>query len=204
MSEVVSYEPYITVVNAENLRVGKQLLTDDGWQTIRGAVVFSDADQVSIYTDERDDVETDGWRFHFGDRVQTKLTPTEEEKRQERRRVRMERKRQRRLAAEAANCPPWCIEHYDGTVGPDGAIGSVQRNHSSTPETVAGKDAWTDKPVEFEIWLERRDEQDTGVVETVGLLHTSILHEDVELTPEAMLRLAARLSSLAHRARAHR
>jgi hypothetical protein len=136
--------------------------------------------------------------------VETRLPFTDEQRLQQRRNERHERKQLRRLAMAAAQCPQWCIEHYDGTVEPSGRIGSAQRNHSSALETVAGADASTGKPVEFEIWLERRDEKDTGVVETVGLLHTSIIHEDVELTPPAMLRLSARLSSLAHRALLYR
>nr|WP_221382768.1 hypothetical protein [Actinoplanes polyasparticus] len=194
-NEVISRNPCVVEVDAETLRVGKQINTTDGWQTIRGLVIFRECDQVSVFTDERDpdDVE-EAWRFRFGDRVQTRLTPTAEEEYQQRRLARFEASRHRRLAMAAAECPAWCVEHYDC------ADDDVKRNHTSEPVTVIGADATTDAPVEFEFWIERRDSRYTGGAETVGVLHTRIVKEDIELTPDAMLLLSARLSSLAHRA----
>lgn len=203
MSTVVTLEPYVSLIEAQYLRIGKQLLTEDGWQTIKGLSVFTDADQVRVFTDEREDGDadytTDGWPFHFGDLVQTRLTPTAEQEYQAKRLASIERKRLRRLAMAAAQCPPWCVEHYE--TADDEA---VRRNHNSGPVTVIGADAGTDAPVEFEFWLERRDSRYTGGAETVGVLHTSTIRDDVELTPDAMLLLSARLSSLANRARLDR
>ncbi|WP_433369052.1 DUF6907 domain-containing protein [Actinoplanes sp. CA-142083] len=196
---VVSTAPFVKVVAAEDLRVGKQLLTDDGWQTIRGLVMFADADQVSVYTDERDDVATSGWRFSFGDFVQTRLTPTAEEQYQQQHRERMERRRRQRAARAAAACPEWCIEHYDGDDGQE-----RQTNHNGTTLTVIGADVEDGHPVEFGFWLERRDRKHTGGTETVVVLETRPHSEDIELTPDAVHLLAAQLQSLGHRAQLHR
>lgn len=181
-------------IRAESLRVGRQLLTEDGWQTIRGTVIFEDSDQVHIYTDERDDVESDGWRFHFGDRVQTRLEPTAEREYKAKRHDRLERRRLQRLAQAAAGCPDWCVEHYDG-----GEDHGRQRNHSGPAMSVIGADVHTGAPKEFGFWLERRDSRDTGGTETVVVLEARPHAEDIELTPSAVLQLAARLSSLGHR-----
>jgi hypothetical protein len=200
MSKVhaISLDPYVIEVNAENLRVGRQLLTADGWQTIRGLIMFADADQVSIYTDERDDVETSGWSFGFGDRVQTRLEPTEEQLYQARRRERLERKRLRRVAMEAAGCPEWCVEHYDGGTGQERA-----RNHSAAPQAITGAHVYTGELRHLGFWLERRDNLVTGSAETVVVIETRPHNEDIEFTPEQILQLAARLSSLGHRGGLH-
>ncbi|MEU4161286.1 hypothetical protein [Actinoplanes sp. NPDC026670] len=188
---------------AENLRVGRQLLTADGWQTIRGLVMFQEADlsgsQVTVFTDQRDDLHTDGWRFEFGDEVHTRLHPTAEQEYQRRRQERAERKRQKRLAKAAAQCPEWCVEHYDGAMGEGRA-----RNHSSAPETVTAAGADTGEAAEVSFWLERRDDRGTGSIETVGVVQLGGGREDIELTPEALLQLSARLSSMGHRAQMHR
>lgn len=195
---IISFEPLVTVVNAENLRVGKQVLTEDGWQTIRGLVMFQGNGQVSVYTDERDDghqdFETDGWLYRFGDRVQTRLEPTDEQTYQRKRRERIERKRQRRLAMAAAECPEWCVEHYDG-----GAGRAQERNHASAPLSVIGADVDEGAPVELGFWLERRDSRDTGGTETVIVIEVSPHARDIELTPCAVHQMAARLQSLGHR-----
>lgn len=210
-SVIISRDPFVSEIEAQFIRIGKQILTEDGWQTTLGLFIFEESDQVNVFTDERDDIESEGWPFHFGDKVRTRLEPTADHEyqrkvweRKRRIRGRAERRAQQRLAMEAAGCPPWCVEHYDGTLGTDGSVGPAVRNHASDPETVACAHPWAGKPVEFEFWVERRDGPDDGAVETVGILHTSILKEDVELTPEAMLRLSARLSSLAHRALSYR
>jgi hypothetical protein len=179
-------------VQAQFLRVGKQLLTPDGWQTIYGLLVFEDSDQVAVFTPEREDQRTDGWPFHFGDLVQTRNQPTEEMLLQQRRNKRLERRRLKRLAMAAANCPAWCIEHYDAGV-------PVQRNHAGPPESVAAVNAWTGEPIEVGFWLERRDDRDAGTTETVGILELKTL-DDVELTPANLRVFASKLNSLADRA----
>lgn len=194
-AKVISDDPLVIEINAENVHCGRLVLTDDGWQTVKGLLAFQDADQVTLFTDERDDLNTDGWRFKFGDKVQVRYPQSEEDERMRLRQAQAEKRRLRDLAAAAANCPAWCVEHYD--CAPDEP---VKRNHSSGPVTVIGADAETDKPVEFEFWIERRDSRYTGGAETVGVLHTRIHEENIELTPDAMLLLSARLSSLAHRA----
>lgn len=196
-------DPMAREVPAENLRVGRMLHTVGGWQVIRGLVMFQDADkstsQVTVFTDERDDVHTDGWTFRFGDPVQTRMEPTAEQEYRRVRQERLERKRRQRAAQAAARCPEWCVEHYDGRQD-----GERARNHSSAPETVTAAGADTNTPMEVAFWLERRDNHVTGETVTVGVLRGQETNEDVELTPELMLQLAGRLSSLAHRAQLHR
>ncbi|HEX8346254.1 MAG TPA: hypothetical protein VF657_16170 [Actinoplanes sp.] len=191
-SDVISTDPFVRQVLAPALRVGRQLLTDDGWQTIKGLVVFEDANQVTVFTDEKDDLWTDGWPHKLDDQVLTRLQPTAEQEYQQRRRERMERRRLRRLAKAAASCPGWCIEHYD-------AGKPVQRNHAGEPHSVDAANAWTGDHVEVGFWLERRDDRDTGETETVGILECKTL-DDVELTPANMRLLARKLMSLADRA----
>lgn len=198
MNAVVTLNPYVRVVNAEDLKVGRQLLTEDGWQTIKGLVIFIDADQVRVYTDEREDGDpdhtTDGWPFHFGDPVRTRLEPTAEQEYQAKRRERLERRRLQRLVRAAADCPNWCVEHYDGGEGDE-----RQRNHSAGPLSVDAADVHTGAPKEFGFWLERRDTLATGDTETVVVIEVRPHADDIELTPAAVLQLAARLSSLGHR-----
>jgi hypothetical protein len=91
----------------------------------------------------------------------------------------------------APNCPPWCVDHYQGG-------GGTTWNHSSYPETVIGANVWTGAPMELGYWVERRDDPD--VQETVVVLEVSKLAEDIELTPDAMRVFAARLIGLANRA----
>jgi hypothetical protein len=199
--DVISTDPFVREVQAQALRLGKQLLTPDGWQTIRGLLVFADADQVTVFTDEQDDLWTDGWRFHLADPVQARLQPTAEQEYQQKRKERQERRRLRRLAMAAAGCPPWCVEHYDGTTE-----GQEKRNHSSEPESVIAANAWSGDPVELGFWLERRDDHDNseaGTTATFGILEAKTL-DDIELTPDVMRQLAGRLMSLADRAILHR
>lgn len=68
----MSPEPTIRRVHAARLLVGQELLTPDGWQHINGLIVFRDADQVSVFTDQRDDEHTDGWRFTLNERVKVR------------------------------------------------------------------------------------------------------------------------------------
>jgi uncharacterized protein DUF6907 len=178
---------------AQSVAVGRQLLTPDGWQTINGLLIFADADQVSVFTDERDDLMTDGWRFTFGEPVQTRTVPTEQQEHQARRIARREAHRLRRLAMAAAKCPDWCVEHYDG--GDNGG----QRNHSSEPLTVDAANVWTGDRIELGLWMERRDDRDTGEVETFGVLEVKPIQDNIELTAPAMRELARRLNSFADR-----
>lgn len=182
-------------VRSQYLRIGKQLLTEDGWQTIYGLVVFKDADQVSVFTDERDDEGTDGWCFTFDQVVTSRHEPTEEIRLLNLRADLMERRRQRRMAMAAANCPEWCIEHYTG----------VEKDtcHSSEPLSVDAADVYTGKAIELGLWMERRDHPGDSPV-TVGVLEVRTITEDIELTPANMRLLAAKLMSLADRADLHR
>jgi hypothetical protein len=50
-------------VDAAHLRLGDEVLTPDGWQTITGIMIFKDSGQVSAFTDERDPEHSDGWQF---------------------------------------------------------------------------------------------------------------------------------------------
>jgi hypothetical protein len=94
--------------------------------------------------------------------------------------------------ASTPNCPPWCVEHYQGEGG--------TWNHSSYPEVVIGANVWTGAPMELGYWVERRDDPD--VQETVVVLEVSKLAEDIELTPDALAVFATRLIGLASRAKA--
>jgi hypothetical protein len=58
-----------TVTTAGLVRLGDDLLTGDGWQTVRGLLLFTDSDQAAAYTDERDDETGDGWEFQLDDVV---------------------------------------------------------------------------------------------------------------------------------------
>jgi len=62
----------VAVTTAARLRLGDDLLTDDGWQTIRGLVFFADCGQASVFTDERDDETSDGWPLHVDDPVRVR------------------------------------------------------------------------------------------------------------------------------------
>ncbi|GIF11635.1 DUF6907 domain-containing protein [Actinoplanes teichomyceticus] len=155
---------------AQFLRVGTQVMTEDGWQTIRGLVIFADADQVTVFTPQRDDEWTGGWRFRFNEMVRY------------------------RDAAPADGCPAWCTEHYDG------GERRQQRCHSSFPQSVPVADVYAGTRRELGVWLERRDDRETGVAETVGILEVRRLAEDVELTPDAMRQLAELLQQLADQA----
>lgn len=53
---------------AADLRLGDELLTDDGWQAITGLMFFKDSDQASAYTPQRDEG-SDGWQFGLTDPV---------------------------------------------------------------------------------------------------------------------------------------
>jgi hypothetical protein len=218
--EILSVDPFVSRIPAQFIRIGKQILTEDGWQTTRGLVVFADPDQVSVFTDERNDIESDGWQFHFDEPVLTRLEPTEEHERarkfrqqslqrqaekqraeaeRQERLAQLERERQELLAKAAAGCPSWCVEHYDGGTGDERV-----RNHSSEPKSVVGADVHTGAPAELSFWLERRNSCQSGAAETVIVVETRPHADDIELSPHLVHQLAARLQSLGHRAELHR
>jgi hypothetical protein len=61
------------LLTASALRLGDELLTDEGWQTVRGLMFFEASDQASVFTDERnDDDDSDGWQFHLADPVEVR------------------------------------------------------------------------------------------------------------------------------------
>lgn len=158
-------------IRAQFLRVGTQLLTPDGWQTITGMLAFQEddqsADQVTIHTPERTIDNSDGWPFRFGEMVTTRG----------------------KVPAETG-CPAWCIEHYSG--GPHLA----QRLHASAPGSVPVVEACTGEAREIGLWVERRVDEETGEVETFGILELKTL-EDVELPAERLRELARKLGELA-------
>lgn len=183
---------------SQRLRIGRQLLTADGWQTIIGLMIFQETDQVVVWTPERPDDDTadrEGWKLRFDMPVRCRLEPTAEQLRNQKIRDHAERRRLRRLAMAAAACPDWCIEHYDGD-----AAGRPARNHASEPLAVDAANIWTGDPVELGLWLERRDDRETGETTTIGVLEVRLLTDDVEMTPENMRLLAGKLMSLSDRA----
>lgn len=52
---------------AEDIRVGDEIDTPDGWQTAYMILVDARDQHVSIFTSERDDSYTDGWQHEWGD-----------------------------------------------------------------------------------------------------------------------------------------
>lgn len=191
-STVISKDPFVVEVPAQSLRVGKQLLTKDGWQTIKGMIVFDDPNQVDVFTAERDDETSDGWKFQFGDPAQTRLVPTAEQEYQRKRKERLAARQQRRLVRDAAGCPSWCTTH-------DNLEDERPRNHSGEPVTAEAANLDTGQPLELCLWLERRDDRETGETETVGVLEFPAFG-NLEFTPAGMRDLASRLMSLADRA----
>ena len=62
----------VAVMTASGLRLGDELLTDDGCQTVTGLMAFADSGKVQVFTDERDDETSDGWPLHLGDPVRVR------------------------------------------------------------------------------------------------------------------------------------
>jgi hypothetical protein len=158
-------------IRSQFLRVGTQLLTPDGWQTITGMLAFQEddqsADQVTIHTAEKTIDNSNGWGFRFGEMVTT------------------------RGKVQAENdCPTWCCEHYK-------AGDRLEKgNHASFPESVPVVEACTGTLREIGLWAERRTDEETGEVETFGMIELRTL-EDVELPPERLRELARKLGELA-------
>lgn len=53
----------VLVVPAGQVRIGDEIDTPDGWQTAIGLMFFPEANQASVFTAERDDIESDGWQL---------------------------------------------------------------------------------------------------------------------------------------------
>jgi hypothetical protein len=64
--------PGVTVTGASALRLGDELLTGEGWQRIRGLMMFQDPEQVTAFTDEHDEDEGNGWDFCLDDLVRVR------------------------------------------------------------------------------------------------------------------------------------
>lgn len=159
-------------IRAQFVQVGTHLLTPDGWQQIRGVLAFQEddksLDQVTVYTDEKTLDDSNGWEYRFNDLVRTRgEVPAE------------------------SGCPVWCVEHYRGGERLE------QTNHASFPESVNVVEVCTGEPHEMGLWLERRDDRETGETEVVGLLEIARIQEDVELPPEGLRLLARKLTELA-------
>lgn len=55
----------------DRLHLGDELLTDDGWQTITGLMIFTDSEpDVQVFTAERDVDNSEGWAYSLEDLVQ--------------------------------------------------------------------------------------------------------------------------------------
>ncbi|MDQ7905507.1 hypothetical protein RB614_13335 [Phytohabitans sp. ZYX-F-186] len=59
----------VTQILAEEIHVGDEIETPDGWQAAYMIMIDSRARSVAAFTDERDASDTDGWPFEFGDPV---------------------------------------------------------------------------------------------------------------------------------------
>lgn len=64
----------VTATVAAQVRIGDELLTEDGWQKVIGLAFFADTEQASIFTPERggDADGTDGWDLSFNDPVKVR------------------------------------------------------------------------------------------------------------------------------------
>lgn len=62
----------VVVTTAMKVRIGDELLTDDGWQKVIGLLLFADIEQASFYTPERHADTGDGWDFSFNDPVKVR------------------------------------------------------------------------------------------------------------------------------------
>jgi hypothetical protein len=62
----------VMVTTAGKVRIGDELLTVDGWQQVVGLMFFSDTEQASIFTTERDPETGDGWPLSFNDVVKVR------------------------------------------------------------------------------------------------------------------------------------
>lgn len=96
----------------------------------------------------------------------------------------------------AANCPPWCDEHYTGLNG--------TRNHSGPADRyVLGESAGSGEPLSLAVWPEVRVTAD-GQVHAVGVVETASESAgargevaDIELTGDQLRAMAAHLLAVA-------
>lgn len=59
-------------IRAQHLRIGDVLLTADGWQRVYMVLIDESADHAAAFTPDKNDTETDGWQYTFGDRVRVR------------------------------------------------------------------------------------------------------------------------------------
>lgn len=76
----------VSHIRAEEIRVGDEVDTPDGWQTAYMILVDASAQHVSIFTPERNDSYTDGWQHTFGDPLIVRRRQATRERRREVRR----------------------------------------------------------------------------------------------------------------------
>lgn len=64
----------VMAVTAVQVRIGDELLTDDGWQRVTGLMFFEDTEQASVFTPQRGGEMdgTDGWDLSFNDAVKVR------------------------------------------------------------------------------------------------------------------------------------
>lgn len=62
----------VTATTAVQVRIGDELLTDDGWQKVTGLLFMADSEQASIFTPERNGEDSDGWDLSFNDPVKVR------------------------------------------------------------------------------------------------------------------------------------
>lgn len=61
-----------TVTTAGLVRLGDELLTGDGWQTVTGLMAFTDSGLATVFTAERGPDTSDGWEHHLADVVRVR------------------------------------------------------------------------------------------------------------------------------------
>jgi hypothetical protein len=57
---------------AVNVRIGDELLTDDGWQKVIGLLFDAETEQASVFTTGQDMDNSDGWPLSFNDPVKVR------------------------------------------------------------------------------------------------------------------------------------
>lgn len=61
---------------AQHIRIGDDLLTPDGWQSVYMTMIDGHSLTAAAFTAERNDTDTDGWQYTFGDRVRVRRAVT--------------------------------------------------------------------------------------------------------------------------------
>lgn len=62
----------VMVTPAGRVRIGDEIDTPDGWQTVNGLLIFPDADQAALFTPEKDDIDSDGYQHSMLDPVRVR------------------------------------------------------------------------------------------------------------------------------------